>query len=80
MAKLPKWMIWPFEGVDGDDNGKNDEEGFQVPPFEEDPYYQKTQDVLFPFGTDILKGVYNEQLKGIHQIHPQRRQRISFRN
>ena len=38
----------------------------------------KTQKI--PKGPDILKGCHNKQLKEIHQIHPQRRQRISFRN
>lgn len=31
-----------------------------LPPFYSDPLYQKTQDILFPFGEDLLAGQPNE--------------------
>jgi hypothetical protein len=34
---------------------KSEANRFEV-PFYEDPYYQKSQDILFPFGSDLLKG------------------------
>lgn len=36
-----------------------------IPAFQEDPYYKKTQDYLFPYGTNILEGNVNDYYKGI---------------
>ena len=41
------------------------DEGGGMPEFYEDPYYGKTQDFLFPYGTNILKGDIPEYYKGI---------------
>jgi len=36
-----------------------------LPPFYKDPLYQKTQDILFPFGSDLLAGKPNDYYKPI---------------
>ncbi len=40
----------------------------KIPVWEEDPYYKKTQDVLFPFGSGLLEGNVPDYYKTIGQV------------
>jgi hypothetical protein len=44
-------------GISGDFGGGEEEaSSVQIPKYESDPYYQKSQDTSYQFGTDILAG------------------------
>lgn len=48
--------------------GDSDYEAIQIPDFEEDKYFGQTQDILFPFGQNLLSGNIPEYYSPIGEI------------
>jgi len=70
---IPSWL-WGLAGgaggfglskLLGNKNTKQTELQIDLPSFYEDPYYKKTQDYLYPFGTNMLAGNVPDYYKPI---------------
>src|SRR4030067_547436 len=48
------WALNKDAGPDGGGGGGGG--GIELPPFQADPYYKNSQDVLFPLGKNVLEG------------------------